>query len=154
MEGEYKMAALHNQDFYAWTQQQAQLLKAGQFNLLDVQSLIEELEIMGASEKRTLMSRLEVLLMHLLKWQYQPTLQGRSWLLTIEEQRERIIDHLADNPSLKNPDNLQAALNKAYQYAVRSAEKETGLARSAFPKSCPYTLEQVMDMEFYPSEQN
>jgi hypothetical protein len=146
-------AVLHSQDFYAWTQQQAQLLKNGQLNLLDIESLIEELETMGANEKRTLMSRLEVLLMHLLKWQYQPTLQSRSWLLTIEEQRERISDHLADNPSLKNPDALQAALDKAYQYAVRSAEKETGLARSVFPKSCPYRLEQIMDIAFYPDGQ-
>ncbi len=147
-------AVLHDQDFYAWTQQQAQFLKAKKFDLLDIQSLVEELETMGASEKRTLMSRLEVLLMHLLKWQYQPTLQSRSWLLTIEEQRERIADHLADNPSLKNPDSLQAALDKAYQYAVRSAEKETGLARSVFPNRCPYRLEQLMDMGFYPNGQN
>jgi hypothetical protein len=148
------MIALHNQDFYAWTQQQAQFLKSKKFDLLDIQSLVEELETMGASEKRTLMSRLEVLLMHLLKWQYQPTLQSRSWLLTIEEQRERIADHLADNPSLKNPESLQVALDKAYQYAVRGAEKETGLARSVFPKSCPYCLEQLMDMAFYPDGQN
>lgn len=144
--------ALHEQDFYAWTQQQAELLKAGQFLKLDVNYLIEELESMGASEKRTLASRLEVLLMHLLKWQYQPVLQSRSWVLTIEEQRERIVDHLAANPSLKNVDSLQAALDKAYGYAVRSAEKKTGLARLVFPKTCPYSLEQLMDMSFYPDE--
>jgi hypothetical protein len=61
---------------------------------------------------------------------------------------------LACNPSLKNPDTLQAALDRAYQYAVRSAEKETGLARAVFPKSCPYRLEQIVDMAFYPDEQN
>lgn len=116
--------------------------------------MVEELETIGASEKRTSMNRLEMLLMLLLKWQYQPALQSRSWLLTIEEQRERISDYLADNPSLKNPESLQAALDKAYQYAVRSAKKETGLARSVSPKCCPYSLEQLMDMAFYPDGQN
>ncbi len=146
------MIALYNEDFYAWTQQQAQFLKTGQFAKLDIDALIEELESMGASEKRTLMSRLEILLMHLLKWQFQPALQSRSWLLTIEEQRERINDHLAENPSLKNTDSLQATLDKAYHYAARSAEKETGLARSLFPKTCPYSFKQIMDMDFYPPE--
>ncbi len=144
------MTALHEQDFYAWTQQQSQLLKVGQFAELDIKYLVEELESMGASEKRTLMSRLEVLLTHLLKWHYQPALQSRSWVLTIEEQRERITDHLEDNPSLTNINYLQGALNKAYQYALRDAEKETGFARSVFPEMCPYSLEQIMDTTFYP----
>lgn len=146
------MIALHEQDFYAWTQQQAQFLKTDQLAKLDVNYLIEELENMGVSEKRTLMSRLEVLLIHLLKWQYQPALQSRSWILTIEEQRERIFDHLADNPSLKNTEYLQTTLINAYKYAVRSTEKETGLARSTFPKTCPYHFKQIMDITFYPGE--
>jgi hypothetical protein len=108
------MTALHEQDFYAWTYQQAQFLRTGSLSRLDVDFLIEELESMGASEKRELLSRLEVLLTHLLKWQYQPALQIRSWVLTIEEQRDRIKDHLDDNPSLKNPTNLQATLTKPY----------------------------------------
>ena len=89
------MTALHEQDFYAWTQEQAALLKFGRLAELDVQHLIEELENMGASEKRELISRLEILLIHLLKWQYQPALQSRSWLLTIEEQRLQLEDHLS-----------------------------------------------------------
>jgi hypothetical protein len=154
MEGEYKMVALHNQDFYAWTQQQAQFLKSGQFSKLDVEHLVEELESMSATEKRELISRLEVLLMHLLKWQFQPAFQGRSWLLTIEEQRLQLDDHLQENPSLKNPEFLQLSIDKAYRRALVKAEKETGLARKTFPQICPYSFEQIMDIDFYPSEQS
>ena len=144
------MTALHEQDFYAWTQQQSAFLKAGKLSKLDVHYLIEELESMGASEKRELVSRLEVLLMHLLKWQYQPALQSRSWLLTIEEQRLQLEDHLQDNPSLKNSDYLQASIHKAYRRALVLAEKETGLARLSFPESCPFSFEQLIDASFYP----
>lgn len=146
-------AVLHHQDFYAWTQQQAQLLKSGQFFKLDVEHLIEELESMSATERRELISRLEILLMHLLKWQFQPAFQGRSWVLTIEEQRLKLEDHLHDNSSLKNPQFLQESIERAYRRALVAAEKETGLASKTFPKSCPYSFEQMMDMEFYPDEQ-
>ena len=147
------MLALHEQDFYAWTQQQAELLKSNQFTKLDITHLIEELESMSATEKRELISRLEVLLMHLLKWQYQPSFQSRSWVLTIEEQRLQLEDHLQENPSLKNPEHLQASIDKAYRRALIKAERETGLARSVFPKTCPYSFEQMMDMDFYPNEE-
>lgn len=146
------MIALHEQDFYAWTQQQAELLKAGQLAKLDICHLIEELESMSATEKRELISRLEILLMHLLKWQFQPAFQGRSWLLTIKGQRLKLNDHLRDNPSLKNPQFLQESIERAYCRALVSAEKETGLASKVFPQSCPYSFEQIMDMDFYPSE--
>ena len=144
------MSALHEKDFFAWTQQQAALLRSGQLENLDIQYLIEELESMGASEKRELISRLEVLLMHLLKWQYQPAFQGRRWLLTIEEQRLQLEDHLQANPSLTNPENLQICIDKAYRRALVQAEKETGLTRKTFPKTCPFSFEQIIDTAFYP----
>ncbi len=146
------MIALHEQDFYAWTQQQLALLKTKQLEQLDIAALIEELESMGASEKRELISRFEVLLMHLLKWQYQPSFQGRSWLLTIEEQRLKLQDHLQDNPSLNSAENMQKTLTKAYRRALVRAEKETGLSRNVFPQNCLYTLEQILDIHFFPVE--
>ncbi len=148
------MSQLHEQDFYAWTQQQVHLLKDDKLNDLDVAALIEELESMGAREKRELLSRLEVLLMHLLKWQYQPERQGKSWEFTIQEQRSRIHDHLSENPSLTNPETLELGLIKAYAYAVRKAVYETGFKASHFPKECPYSLKKILDMDFYPNEDN
>ena len=83
-------ANLHETDLYAWTRQQVQLLKSGQLSALDVSNLIDEVDDMGGSIRNQLESRLEVLLMHLLKWQYQPNYRGRSWQLTIKEQRRKI----------------------------------------------------------------
>ncbi|NOQ36339.1 MAG: DUF29 family protein [Methylococcaceae bacterium] len=148
------MTALHKQDFCAWTQLQAQFLKKGQLSQLDIPHLIEELESMSATEKRELISRLVILLMHLLKWQFQPAFQSRSWLLTIEEQRLQLDDHLDENPSLKNPQFLQTSIDKAYRRALVKAEKETGLSRKAFPQTCPYSFVQMMDMDFYPTEKD
>ncbi len=145
------MSQLHEQDFYAWTQQQVHLLKDEKLDEIDVAALIEELESMGAREKRELLSRLEVLLMHLLKWQYQPERQGKSWEFTIQEQRSRIKDHFSENPSLTNPETLELGLIKAYAYAVRKAVYETGFKESHFPKDCPYSLEKILDINFYPN---
>jgi hypothetical protein len=140
------LKSLYDSDFYAWTQQQAKLLRNQSLNELDLVHIAEELEDMGRSEKRELVSRLEVLLIHLLKWQFQPSLRSRSWQLTIQEQRLRLEQHLAENPSLKGL--LPEYLMRAYQLAVIGAEKETGLAD--FPSSCPYTPEQIFDSAFLP----
>ncbi len=93
---------LYDQDFYAWANEQAGLLRAGRLSEADIEHIAEEIESMGKSEKRELVSRLTVLLLHLLKWQHQPAFRSKSWRLTLEEQRDRLEDHLADNPSLKS----------------------------------------------------
>ena len=90
---------LYEQDFYAWANEQAALLRAGRLSEADIEHIAEEIESMGKTEKRELVSRLTVLLLHLLKWQHQPTHRGTVWRLTLEEQRNQIEDHLADNPS-------------------------------------------------------
>ncbi|MGZ8242847.1 DUF29 domain-containing protein [Methylomagnum sp.] len=116
-------AALHNLDFYTWTHQQAELLRAGRFDELDTGHLIEELESMGARERRELTNRLAVLLAHLLKWQYQPERRGNSWRRTIKIQRIEINDLLADNPGLKS--ELPEIFAKAYEKARVLATDET-----------------------------
>ena len=136
----------YEQDFYAWTQEQAELLRSGQLQLIDIQNLAEEVEDMGRAEKRELESRLEVLLMHLLKWQFQPSIRSRSWQLTIKEQRLRLQRHLKQNPSLKAA--IPDVFADVYQLAVVSAERETGL--DIFPDVCPYDFEQVMTEAFLP----
>jgi hypothetical protein len=146
-------ANLHEQDFYAWTQQQLALLRMGDFSKVDIKNLIDEVESMGASERKELISRLEVLLAHLLKWQFQPKRRRRSWELTIQEQRSRLVDLLDENPSLGNPETLQANLAKAYKYAVIAAQRETRLTSAVFPRECPYALENVLDNGFYPGDQ-
>jgi hypothetical protein len=139
------MTIAHDRDFYAWTQNQAQLLRTGQFAGLDIQQIAEELEDMGRTEKRALESRLEVLIMHLLKWQYQPNLRSRSWQLTVREQRLRVQTLLEDNPSLQP--YLCQRLDKIYRIAVIAAERETGL--NLFPDTCPYEIQQILADDFY-----
>ncbi len=103
---------------------------------------------MGRTEKRELISRLSVLLLHLLKWRYQPEKRSPSWEASIRVQRNRLADHLDDNPSLKSL--LPQALASAYRDAALEAVAETGLAGAAFPAACPWTVEQVLDRGFWP----
>ncbi len=135
-------------DFYAWTQETSRLLLEGCYTKVDMKMIAEAIKSMGASERRELLNRLAVLLMHLLKWQYQPGIRSRSWKLTIIEQRKEIQDLLEDSPSLKH--KLPAEFNRAYARAILKAEKETNLPHKTFPQDCPYTLEQVLDEQFYP----
>jgi hypothetical protein len=99
-------------------------------------------------EKRELISRLSVLLLHLLKWRDQPEKRGPSWEASIRVQRNRLADHLDDNPSLRQL--LPQALATAYRDAALEAVAETGLAGATFPAVCPWTVEQVLDAGFWP----
>jgi len=138
----------YEKDFYSWTYEQAELLRKGRFNELDVANLIEEIETMGRSEKRELESRLTILLLHLLKWQYQEVRRGRSWQLSIDEQRIQFTKTLKYNPGLKSV--LNDLLKDAYKLAVIKAAKETKISKSIFPESCPWELTQLIDEAFYP----
>jgi len=141
-------ATLYETDFYGWVQQQVAAIRTGNLNGLDLDNLKEEIESMGRSEKRELESRLEVLLTHLLKWQYQPERRGKSWQLTIEGQRDRLAGHLGENPSLKS--KLPVCVQEAYRHAKREAIKETGMPAATFPPECPWAFEQAMDDGFWP----
>lgn len=135
-------------DLYGWAMQQAELLRERRLAEADIDNIAEEIESLGRSETRELVSRLRVLLAHLLKWQFQPGLRGNSWRLTIEEQREMLKTHLAQNRSLRP--KLGEAIAEAYKLAVLLAQRETGLARSTFPPGCPFSAEQLFDPDFLP----
>ncbi|MDG5495203.1 DUF29 domain-containing protein [Niveispirillum sp. BGYR6] len=141
---------LYDHDFYAWANEQAALLRAGKLDVADIAHIAEEIESMGKTEKRELISRLVVLLLHLLKWQYQPERRGASWEATIRNQRLDIEEHLADNPSLKA--KLPEAIQAAYERARNSATAETGLARSTFPTACPWGFDAIINAEFWPGD--
>ena len=146
------MTNLHEADFYAWANEQASLLRAGKFSIADIQNIAEEIESMGKSEKRDLISRLTVLLLHLLKWQFQPGLRGNSWRATIKVQRRDLARHLADNPSLTA--QLPAVLADAYASAILLAVGETGLPETTFPMVCPWTYQRATDADFWPETGN
>ena len=141
-------SVLYERDFFAWSRQQAELLRAGKLAEADIEHIAEEIDSMGRTEKRELISRLSVLLLHLLKWRYQPDKRGPSWEASIRVQRNRLADHLDDNPSLRPL--LPKALASAYRDAALEAVAETGLARSTLPDACQWTVEQVLDGGFWP----
>jgi hypothetical protein len=137
----------YDNDLYAWTQEQGALLRSRAASEIDWDNLAEEIEAVGRSERREIRSRLKVLLVHLLKWRYQPEWRSGSWLASISEARRQIEDVLADNPSLKV--FPAEALADAYGLAVLDeAIRQLGLQR--LPETCPWTVEQVLTAKFLP----
>ena len=142
--------SLHDSDFYAWSLEQAGLLRAGRIGEADLETIAEEIESMGKTEKRELVSRLTVLLLHLLKWRHQPSHRGKSWRLSIANARDDITDHLEDNPSLNAM--LENAMEHAYRTARRKAAIETEFDEDAFPARCPWSFAEAMDEGFWPDQ--
>ena len=136
-------------DFYQWSLEQARLLRSGEWKSVDVEHLAEEIEDMGKGVRREWESRLKVLIVHLLKWVFQPELRGTSWQLTIQEQRDQLHELLADNPSLKN--QMTASLDRTYPRAVKRTALETSLIEETFPTECPFRLEDILNESFWPN---
>jgi hypothetical protein len=142
------IGAAYDEDFYAWVTRNVELLRSGHLSEVDAEHIAEELESMGKRDLRQLRSRLQVLTTHLLKCQYQPDLQGKSWLTTIDHQRDEIEALLLDSPSLRTA--MEDALATIYPKAVRDACREAGLPETTFPATCPYRLDQIVDPNFLP----
>ena len=140
----------YDTDLLMWTNKQVELLRAKQFDQLDLENIIEELEGHMRKEKREVDSRLRVLQKHLLKYKYQPQRICSSWISTINEQRSEIELALSDMPSLRPA--LAGYIAKSYPKAVRHAIQETRLPPSVFPKQNPFTVEQILDEDFWPGE--
>jgi hypothetical protein len=136
------------EDLYAWTQEQASLLRARQSDGLDWGNLAEEIAAVGGSDRRKLESRLCVVLLHLLKWQAQPALRGASWRKTLRTQRREIRKLLKQSPSLRR--HVPDLIRDAYSDAVKDATDETGLPMEHFPNSCPYAPDAVLDESHLP----
>ena len=138
----------YDADFYGWANEQAALLRAGRLTEADIANIAEEIESMGRSEKRELVSRLTVLLTHLLKWRYQPSHRSGSWTASIKVQRTGLERHLEDNPSLKPL--IPRAVADAYGDALIVAGDETGLGDAAFPQACPWSFDEIKNPDFWP----
>jgi hypothetical protein len=141
---------LYETDWYAWTQEQAALLREGAVQELDLTNLAEEVEDLGINLSHAVSSDLYQVLIHLLKWRYQPSLraEGHSWQDTIVEHRDRIERLCARKPSLRG--QLPAMLVEEYPRARRRATLQTGLGLLTFPAQCPWELAQVLDADFWP----
>ncbi len=140
--------SLYERDFYRWIEEQTRLLRQGALERLDVANLLEEIEDLGIGAKKVVKSNLVVVLLHLLKHQFQRPRRSRSWLASIVEHHQRLRDDLRTSPSLKG--YARVVFADAYADARARAIVQTGLSKQAFPESPPYRLEQTLDPEFLP----
>jgi hypothetical protein len=143
--------ATYDSDFYLWSAGQAALIRGGRFDQLDIENVAEEIESLGRSDRKSLMSQLQRLLAHLLKWQFQPSRRSKNWKLLIYSARDDIGVLVEDSPSLNEA--LSSGLEKAHLAAKKRAALETGLPTAAFPGECPYSLKQILDEDFWPVAQ-
>ncbi len=138
--------AAYDRDFYSWSQEQARLVREGRWDTVDRENVAEEIESLGREQFNKLESALRVLMMHMLKWDHQPDRRGRSWSISIRQQRLEVDDVLADNPGLKS--RIAEAVARGYRKARLEAAKETGLDEEIFPDACPYSWDDIVSREF------
>lgn len=139
---------LYERDFYTWCMEQARLIQERRFAELDVANVVEELESLGKEQAHALRSSYRVLLMHLLKWRFQPERRTGSWASTIIRERANAVERLQENPGLK-PRQSQL-VREAYTVARRAAAAETGMPLSTFPETCPFTIAKALDEDWWP----
>lgn len=149
-QSETSILNLYDRDYYVWTKETAKLLQQRRFAELDGKNLLLEIEEIGKREKKAVESNLVVVLLHLLKYKYQPEKRSGSWEGSIREHRRRLNRELEDSPSLKP--YLESVFDKCYQSAREQAQAETKLPLEIFPISSPFTPEESLDAEFLPED--
>ncbi|MBP0027729.1 DUF29 domain-containing protein [Roseofilum sp. Guam] len=142
---------LYDRDYYLWLETTSQLLRDRKLEGIDVEHLAEELEDMGKSEKGAITSNLEILLMHLLKYQYQLEKQTNSWRYTIYEHRKRLQKAFKDSPSLRG--YFEQVFDSCYTEARTMAALETGMNRDDFPELCPFAIAETLDSDYWPENE-
>ncbi len=144
------MSTTYETDVVAWANEQAQLIRAGKFDQLDLEHLAEEIEDLSKREKRELASRMAVLLAHLLKWQFQPGKRTKGWSATIRTQRDEVIELLEDAPSLRTNLSEGKWHESIWKKATGIAEAETD--HDCFPKTCPWAMADILTEGWLPSD--
>lgn len=134
----------YEEDFAGWTEDTARAISEGRWQDIDCAALIDEVESLGKRDRREVASRLEILLLHLLKNEYQPERRSRSWQSSTLTQRAKLQTLLGESPSLATPAEMEEAIRKAYAFARRKAAAETGIELGTFPEMCQWTLDQIM----------
>lgn len=142
------LLTLYEQDYYLWLEDTIQKLQLGELDRLNISALIEELQGMSNSEKNALESNLRILLMHLLKYRYQPHKRVNSWLFTIREHRKRLLKTFQKSHSLKR--YYETVFAECYQDGKELAADEAGLSLVVFPNESPFTLEETLNADFLP----
>ncbi|GJE32359.1 DUF29 domain-containing protein [Methylobacterium oxalidis] len=136
----------HADDLYTWVQEQVALLRAGEVALLDLDNIAEELSDVGLSEYYRLQSAVEIILLHMLKWDHQPERRSRSWALSIAEHRERALIQMRKSPGLKS--SLDEVRLDAFRLARLGAARQMKRAPRSLPAECPYTWDDILERPF------
>jgi hypothetical protein len=142
--------SLYEQDFYAWSEDQSRKLKSRSAAGLDWKNLAEEIGSLGGSERSEIRSRLVIVLLHLLKWQYQPSKRKAGWTASILEARDQLNERLKESPSLRP--YPATVLKKQYTIARLRAADEIGVPLESVPTDCPYAVVEILDEEFFPDD--
>ncbi|MRW87164.1 DUF29 family protein [Pseudoduganella sp. FT26W] len=143
------MSTAYEEDVAAWAQEQVALLRSGQWALLDIEHIAEEIEDMNISHRHQLAHRMAILMAHMLKWKYQPERRGTSWKKTMRDQRERIARLLEKMPSLRPLLDDPEWNAEVWSDALSAAILQAGL--TDLPKACEWSLEQVLAEDYFPS---
>ncbi|MEL6441652.1 MAG: DUF29 domain-containing protein [Cyanobacteria bacterium J06621_8] len=143
-------ANLYSRDYYLWLLHTAQLISEGKFDEVDAANLIEEIEDMGRSEKRAIKSNLVVVLLHLLKYKYQPQKRSNSWKSSIREHRRRLRDDIQASPSLKR--YFEEVFDECYQDGREQAADETEFPLNTFPDLSPFTPAEILNPDYLPQD--
>ncbi len=141
--------SIYETDFVGWVETTVEQLRTQDYANVDWENLIEEIEDMGKSEKRAIYSNLKILLLHLLKYRYQPEKRSNSWLASMVEHRQRIKKAFKESPSLQP--YFTEIFNECYQDARELAAAETGMAIDEFPAETPFTHEEVLNSDYLPN---
>ena len=146
-----RLQKLYEVDDYLWLQETLKLLKNNDFNSLDLENLIEELEDLGKNSFNKVRSLLRQIIIHLLlleHWQEEYDLNHRYWMGEIIAFR----DDLNNNLTTTLNNKLSQELESIYNVSRRVVIQKTGLRQKLFPAHCPYSLEQLLNDSWYPKK--
>lgn len=129
-------------DFAAWIYDQVAALKEGRFSDLDIDDLVDEVESLAKRDFKAFTSALRIILLHMLKWDFQPERRGNSWRRSINAARKAAWAELASSPSFRS--RIRDATDDAYGSARMIAADETGVFERNFPVECPYDWDEIM----------
>ena len=137
----------YERDYYAWAMKNAQLIRQGKLSEIDLNNIAEELEDVGKSERRALRNHIKNVILHLLKWRYQPNFREASWRQSVRNGRIAIHEIVTESPSLNR--DIAQLIESEYSSAQADAVDETGLSASTFPPTCPFSESQMSD-DYWP----
>lgn len=147
------MLSKYESDVVAWAYEQAGLIRSGRLDDVDLEHVAEEIENMGNEQKMALQSLLRQIVVHLLKLQFSRATTPRlGWIEEVIEFRDQAQTRIEDIPSLKH--HINELFPKACTQAMRAARKAMEMYGESvtLPNECPYSLEQVLDPDFFPEQ--